>query len=111
MHDRLAMKLQNDLTEWIAATRAKGVLIDISSLEVVDSLGARPHRRNVAGARRRHGCGRHAPRSGDHARRAACRCWGFGKALDVEKGMALIQPTLARPTKLRSGSSGAAKTS
>jgi rsbT antagonist protein RsbS len=38
MHDRLAMTLQNDLTEQIAATRAKGVLIDISSLEVVDSF-------------------------------------------------------------------------
>jgi rsbT antagonist protein RsbS len=38
MHDRLAMTLQNDLTEQIAATRAKGVLIDISALEVVDSF-------------------------------------------------------------------------
>ena len=38
MHDRLAMTLQNDLTERIAATRAKGVLIDISALEVVDSF-------------------------------------------------------------------------
>ena len=38
MHDRLAMTLQNDLTEHIAATRAKGVLIDISALEVVDSF-------------------------------------------------------------------------
>lgn len=38
MHDRLAMQLQEDLTERIVATRAKGVLIDISSLEVVDSF-------------------------------------------------------------------------
>jgi rsbT antagonist protein RsbS len=38
MHDRLAMTLQNDLTEHIAATRAKGVLIDISALEMVDSF-------------------------------------------------------------------------
>src|SRR5262245_14547399 len=38
MHDRLAMTLQDDLTERIAATRAKGVLIDISALEVVDSF-------------------------------------------------------------------------
>ena len=38
MHDRLAMSLQDDLTERIAATRARGVLIDISALEVVDSF-------------------------------------------------------------------------
>lgn len=38
MHDRLAMTLQEDLTERIASISAKGVLIDISSLEVVDSF-------------------------------------------------------------------------
>ena len=38
MHDRLAMTLQDDLTAKIVASRAKGVLIDISSLEVVDSF-------------------------------------------------------------------------
>src|SRR6266545_371109 len=38
MHDQLAMTLQDDLTSRIVATRAKGVLIDISSLEIVDSF-------------------------------------------------------------------------
>jgi rsbT antagonist protein RsbS len=38
MHDQLAMQLQEDLTERIVAARARGVLIDISSLEVVDSF-------------------------------------------------------------------------
>ena len=38
MHDRLAMALQDDLTDRIATTRARGVLIDISALEVVDSF-------------------------------------------------------------------------
>ena len=38
MHDRLAMRLQDDLTERIVSDRARGVLIDISSLEVVDSF-------------------------------------------------------------------------
>src|ERR1700722_4527926 len=38
MHDRLAMTLQDDLTDRITKTRAKGVLIDISSLDVVDSF-------------------------------------------------------------------------
>jgi rsbT antagonist protein RsbS len=38
MHDRLAMALQEDLTAKISATGVKGVLIDISSLEIVDSF-------------------------------------------------------------------------
>ena len=38
MHDQLAMQLQDDLTSRIVAARARGVLIDISSLEVVDSF-------------------------------------------------------------------------
>ena len=38
MHDRLAMTLQDDLTSRIVAARAKGVLIDISALEIVDSF-------------------------------------------------------------------------
>lgn len=38
MHDRLAMTLQDDLTAHIVKDRAHGVLIDISSLEIVDSF-------------------------------------------------------------------------
>jgi rsbT antagonist protein RsbS len=38
MHDRLAMTLQDDLTNQIVRHRSRGVLIDISSLEVVDSF-------------------------------------------------------------------------
>ena len=38
MHDRLALQLQDDLTSKICDTGAKGVLIDISSLEIVDSF-------------------------------------------------------------------------
>src|SRR3954462_2702401 len=38
MHDRLAMSLQDDLTARIVSARAKGVLIDISALEMVDSF-------------------------------------------------------------------------
>ena len=38
MHDRLAMALQDDLTKTISQTDARGVLIDISSLEIVDSF-------------------------------------------------------------------------
>jgi rsbT antagonist protein RsbS len=38
MHDKLAITLQDDLTSRIAEVGAKGVLIDISSLEIVDSF-------------------------------------------------------------------------
>jgi rsbT antagonist protein RsbS len=38
LHDRLALALQDDLTQRIAATGARGVLIDISSLQIVDSF-------------------------------------------------------------------------
>ena len=38
MHDRLAMTLQDDLTNRIVSDRATGVLIDISALDIVDSF-------------------------------------------------------------------------
>src|SRR3954465_14599659 len=38
MHDRLAMQLQEDLTSRIAKEQSRGVLIDISALDIVDSF-------------------------------------------------------------------------
>lgn len=38
MHDQLATQLQEDLTTRIVEHHAKGVLIDISALEIVDSF-------------------------------------------------------------------------
>src|SRR6202044_1465072 len=38
MHDQLALRLQDDLTNAIDKKGAKGVLIDISALEIVDSF-------------------------------------------------------------------------
>ena len=38
MHDRLALTLQDDLTSRISETGARGVLIDISTLDIVDSF-------------------------------------------------------------------------
>jgi len=38
MHDRLALALQDDLMNKIRATSARGVLIDISALDLVDSF-------------------------------------------------------------------------
>src|SRR6476646_9746863 len=38
MHDQLALTLQDDLTMRIVRDRARGVLIDISALDIVDSF-------------------------------------------------------------------------
>jgi rsbT antagonist protein RsbS len=51
MHDQLALTLQDDLTQRIVADKAKGVLIDISSLDVVDSFIGRMIS-NIAGMSR-----------------------------------------------------------
>src|SRR6476619_3370360 len=51
MHDRLALALQEDLTDKITVNGAKGVLIDISSLEIVDSFIGRMLA-NIAGIAR-----------------------------------------------------------
>ena len=51
MHDRLALTLQDDLADRIAASGARGVLIDISSLEIVDSFIGRVLA-NIAGVSR-----------------------------------------------------------
>jgi len=41
LHDRLAVALEEDLADRIVATGARGVLIDISALEIVDSFMGR----------------------------------------------------------------------
>jgi len=38
LHDRMAEQLQQDILKRIAETQAKGVLVDISALETVDSF-------------------------------------------------------------------------
>src|ERR1041385_1691359 len=51
MHDRLELALQEDLPSRIVQDHAKGVLIDISSLEIVDSFMGRTIG-NIAGMSR-----------------------------------------------------------
>ena len=38
LHDRLVLRLQDDLSAQVVRTRAKGVLIDLSTVEIVDSF-------------------------------------------------------------------------
>ncbi len=51
MHDRLALALQDDLTNRIVESQARGVMIDISALEIVDSFIGRMLN-NIAGVSR-----------------------------------------------------------
>ncbi|WP_395406061.1 STAS domain-containing protein [Pseudoduganella sp. UC29_106] len=51
MHDRLAMTLQDDLTARIVKEHARGVLIDISALDIVDSFIGRMISNTAAMAR------------------------------------------------------------
>lgn len=51
MHDQLAIRLQEDLTESVSKHKAKAVLLDISSLEIVDSFIGRMIS-NIAGMSR-----------------------------------------------------------
>jgi rsbT antagonist protein RsbS len=41
LHDQVVLALQDDLTQMLSRTRARGVLIDISAVEIVDSFVGR----------------------------------------------------------------------
>jgi rsbT antagonist protein RsbS len=99
MHDRLAVALQDDLTARISDTRARGVLIDISALDVVDSFIGRMLGNIAAMARV---LDAHTVVVGMRPAVAITLVElgldlpGVRTALNVEKGMALIQGALAR---------------
>jgi len=98
MHDRLAMTLQDDLTARIVTHHSKAVLIDISSLEMVDSFIGRmlaniaamskvlDAETVVVGMR---------PAVAITLVELGMPLKGVRTALDVEKGMALLQVSLA----------------
>jgi rsbT antagonist protein RsbS len=98
MHDRLAMTLQDDLTAQIVKNRARGVLIDISMLEIVDSFIGRmlgsiagmarllDSETVVVGMR---------PSVAITLVELGLSLQGIRTALDVEKGMELLQAAVA----------------
>ncbi len=104
MHDRLAMTLQDDLTNRIVATNAHGVLIDISALEIVDSFIGRilgniakmsqvlDAQTVVVGMQ---------PAVAMTLVELGLSLNGVRTALNVEKGMALLRSALGRDARSR----------
>jgi rsbT antagonist protein RsbS len=99
MHDQLAVTLQDELTTKISRTGARGVLIDISSLDVVDSFIGRmlgsiasmsrvlDAETVVVGMR---------PAVAITLVELGLPLDGVRTALDVERGMALLRASVAR---------------
>jgi rsbT antagonist protein RsbS len=100
MHDQLAMQLQDDLTSRIVAVRARGVLIDISSLEIVDSFIGRMIS-NIAGMARVLDAETVVvgmqPAVAITLVELGLSLEGVRTALNVDKGMALLQKSLEDP--------------
>jgi rsbT antagonist protein RsbS len=97
MHDQLALTLQDDLTERIAATGAHGVLIDISTVEVVDSFIGRMIANIAAMARildARTVLVGMQPAVAITLVELGLTLPGVRTALNVERGMALLQAEL-----------------
>jgi rsbT antagonist protein RsbS len=99
MHDRLALMLQQDLTDQIVRTRARGALIDISSLDMVDSFIGRMLG-NIASMARLLGAltvvvGMR-PAVAITLVELGLSLQGVQTALNVEKGMELISKELNR---------------
>jgi rsbT antagonist protein RsbS len=105
MHDRLATALEEDLTNKIVSAGAKGVLIDISSLEIVDSFIGRMLD-NIAAVSRILDADTVVvgmrPAVAITLVELGLSLSGVKTALNVERGMALIQRRVAE-----SGGAGA----
>ena len=104
MHDRLALTLQDDLTNRIAQTGARGVLIDISSLEIVDSFIGRMLA-NIAAMSRildaRTVVVGMQPAVAITLVELGLSLEGVQTALNVEKGMDLLRSSLGSEAALR----------
>ena len=94
MHDQLAMTLQDDLTSAVQRTGAKGVLIDISALEMVDSFIGRMIAKIAAMARildTETVVTGMRPAVAITLVELGLTLEGVRTALDVERGMALLE--------------------
>jgi rsbT antagonist protein RsbS len=101
MHDRLALALQDDLMEQIRAKQARGVLLDISALDVVDSFIGRMIGNIAAMARVLDAdtvVTGMRPAVAITLVELGLSLPGVRTALDIERGMALLQQTHGRPS-------------
>jgi rsbT antagonist protein RsbS len=102
MYDRLAITLRDDLMERIVSTSARGVLIDISSLEIVDSFIGRMLG-NIAATSRVLGAETVVvgmrPAVAITLVELGLSLSGVRTALNVEKGMDLLRTSLRLPTE------------
>lgn len=101
MHDRMAMSLQDDLSEQVVRTGARGVLIDISALEIVDSFIGRMLADMASMAR---ALGAEAVVVGMRPAVAITivelgLSLNMRTALNVDKGLAILQGVLGRAAK------------
>jgi rsbT antagonist protein RsbS len=109
LDDELALGLQDDLTSAIARHRASGVLIDISSLEIVDSFIGRvlgqiaamsqilDARTVLVGMR---------PAVAITLVEMGVRMSGVETALNVDRGLALLDASLAAADRRPRGADG-----
>jgi rsbT antagonist protein RsbS len=107
MHDRLALTLQDDLTSQIVQHSARGVLIDISALEMVDSfigrmLGSIAGMANLLDARTVIVGMR--PSVAITLVELGMSLQGIRTALDVEKGMASLRTAVSESESPDAGS-------
>lgn len=107
MHDRLALALEEDLTTRIVSTGARGVLIEISALEIVDSFIGRMLDNIAAIARVLDAetviVGMR-PAVAITLVELGLELTGIRTALNVERGMAIIQARLSEDEALGHGS-------
>lgn len=102
MHDRLALTLQDDLTSQIVKHRSRGVLIDISTLEMVDSFIGRMLGTIASMARLLDAetvvVGMQ-PSVAITLVELGLSLQGIRTALDVEKGMTLLQSSIMEASR------------
>ena len=107
MHDRLALTLQDDLTSMIEKTGARGVLIDISALEMVDSFIGRMIA-NISGMSRILDASTvlvgMRPAVAITLVELGLSLSGVQTALDVERGMSKLRRAMAATEEVADGS-------